>query len=155
MTLFKGLKALIVGDIIHSRVAKTNLAWLEKLEVEVKVSGPTYFADPKYRNVVAFDNLEHYDLLMLLRYQSERHAQDYHLHNEQFHAEWGLTHERYQTLKPKAIILHPGPVNRGVEIAADLVEAPKSRINEQVTNGTYIRAALIWLLLTEWQQGIN
>lgn len=153
---FKNLKALIVGDLRHSRVARTNFVWLQKLGVDVKLTGPEFFYDETYRDyMVRFDNLEHYDVILSLRYQSERHKEDYQVHdNKAFHEKWGLTQARYDSLQKTAIILHPGPVNRGVEIASSLVEAPKSRIHQQVENGTYIRAALIYLLLTKWNKAI-
>ena len=144
---FDNLKVLIIGDIVHSRVAKTNILMMEKLGITVKVTGPKAFADPQYNNITKIDDLSQYDVVMLLRYQKERHGDKHDLNQGVFYKEWGFTKERYQALKPTAIIMHPGPVNRGIEIDSDLVESPKSRIFQQMANGIAIRAALITLLL--------
>ncbi len=142
-------KALIIGDIMNSRVAKTNIMIMEKFGMTVKVTGPEQFADPIYKNITVYseETINQSDIIMLLRYQFERHARKFTLNSEVFRKKWQLTKEKYNNLKPNAIIMHPGPVNRGIEIDGDLVEAPKSRILHQVTNGVYIRAALILELL--------
>lgn len=142
-------RVLIIGDIMHSRVAKTNVMLFESFGIEVRVTGPKEFADPVYNNIVDFkiSTLKDYDVIMLLRYQTERHAERYNLSGDKFSKLWGMNHDKYDMLKETAIIMHPGPVNRGVEIDGDLVESPKSRILQQVENGVHIRAALISLFL--------
>lgn len=150
---FDGLKVAIVGDLAHSRVARSNMELLTQLGATVFFSGPEqwYNADfEKYGDYQPIDQLvDQMDVMMLLRVQHERLTQ---ANNEAFdagtyHQQYGLTVARGAKMKANAIIMHPAPVNRGVELASDLVEAPQSRIFQQMTNGVYIRMAMIAKLL--------
>ncbi|WP_144461434.1 aspartate carbamoyltransferase catalytic subunit [Siminovitchia fortis] len=144
---FEGLKVTIVGDLSHSRVARSNTEALTALGSEVFYSGPSewFEGDPENaQNYVDIDEAIGFsDVLMLLRIQHERHNTMMDLTAEQYHERYGLTPEREERMKPESIIMHPGPVNRGVEIAGSLVESCKSRIFKQMENGVYARMAVI------------
>lgn len=141
---FEGLKVIIVGDIRHSRVAKSNALALKMLGADVKFVAPSIYTDQNVGDFVNFDDvIEEVDVCMLLRVQHERHKGDNLFKKEVYHEAYGLTLERYEKLKDRAIVMHPAPVNRGVEIADELVEAPKSRIFEQMTNGVHMRKAIL------------
>jgi aspartate carbamoyltransferase catalytic subunit len=146
---FEGLKVRIVGDLAHSRVARSNAEILTRLRATVSFSGPTgwYPEDfQRYGELVDLDeNLDDQDILMFLRVQHERiNADDKQAFDvEKYHAAYGLNQSRYDRMKANAIIMHPAPVNRGVEIADELVEAEKSRIFEQMTNGVFARMAIL------------
>lgn len=145
---FEGLKIAIVGDIMHSRVAHTNAKIMQKLGMEVYVSGPEELNDGS-ANYLDFETaVEKMDVIMLLRVQFERHGYQMTLSKEEYHAKYGLTMERVNKMKDNAIIMHPAPFNREVEIASDVVECDKSVIFEQMTNGVYVRMALIDMVLS-------
>ena len=140
---FDGLKCCIIGDISHSRVAHTNIEVMERLGMEVYISGPEEYNDgsAKYMN---FDEaVKSCDVIMLLRVQFERHTEKMSMTKEEYHSRYGLTYERVKQMKENAIITHPAPFNRGVEIADEVVECNKSRIYKQMSNGVYIRMAAI------------
>lgn len=140
----KGLKVVIVGDIKNSRVARSNYNVLTRLGAEVKFVCPEIFKDTTLGEVVNFDDiLENVDVLMMLRVQHERHDGKEKFDKEEYHKNFGLTKERYNKLKKEAIIMHPAPVNRGVEIDSELVESEKSKIFTQMTNGMYMREAIL------------
>lgn len=146
----KGLKVLIVGDIKHSRVAQSNFNLFERFGMEVKICAPAIFRTENERNISEYDStISEYDVLLFLRYQYERHDQSHSIENKEFHKKWGLTTGRYEKLKPSAIVLHPAPVNWGSEISDQLQTAEKLRIFKQITNGVYIRAAIISLILEQ------
>lgn len=136
---FKDLKIAIVGDVKHSRVANSNYEALIKLGAKVELIAPETLSDFKTRKID--DVIEEVDVCMLLRIQLERHQSQYN--NEKYLEHFGLTHTRYNKLKETSIVLHPAPVNRGVEIESELVEADKSRIFTQMENGVYMRMAII------------
>lgn len=136
---FKDLKIAIVGDVKHSRVANSNYEALIKLGAKVELIAPETLSDFKTRKID--DVIEELDVCMLLRIQLERHQSQYN--NEKYLEHFGLTHTRYNKLKETSIVLHPAPVNRGVEIESELVEADKSRIFTQMENGVYMRMAII------------
>ena len=140
---FKGLKCCIVGDISHSRVAHTNIEIMERLGMEVYISGPEEFNDHSAKWIPFDEAIENMDIVMLLRVQFERHKEKMQMTVEEYHEKYGLTYERMQRMKDNAIIMHPAPINRGVEIADEVAECPKSRIYKQMTNGVYIRMAVI------------
>ncbi len=149
---FEGLKVAIVGDISHSRVAKSNMEVLNRLGAQVYFSGPREWYDAKicdsYGQYLPYDDLvDQVDVLMLLRVQHERHDGRETFSKTDYHTHYGLTTERYQRLKESAIIMHPAPVNRDVEIADSLVESPKSRIYQQMQNGVYTRMAILEAIL--------
>ena len=138
-----GLKILIVGDIKHSRVAHTNIDILERLGNEVLLTGPPAFQEEGLFFVNFDEYIAQVDVVMLLRIQFERHQEQSGLNYETYLEEYGLSKARYARLKPEAIILHPAPFNRGLEIDTALVESEKSRIFEQMTNGLYLRMAVL------------
>ena len=147
---FKDLKIAIVGDITNSRVAKSNMELLNKLGAQVYFSGPSYWYDSKYDQYGQFEELDELvdqmDVMMLLRVQHERHAGDPNeaqFDAKQYHEEFGINQKRYDQMKDDAIIMHPGPINRGVELASELVEAPKCRFVRQMENGVFMRMAMI------------
>ena len=140
---FEGLKCCIVGDISHSRVAHTNIEIMERLGMEVYISGPEEFNDHSAKWIPFDEAVETMDIVMLLRVQFERHKEKMKMTVEEYHEKYGLTVERMNKMKENAIIMHPAPINRGVEIADEVAECPKSRIYKQMTNGVYIRMAVI------------
>ena len=144
---FKGLKCCIVGDIAHSRVAHTNIEIMERLGMEVYISGPEEYNDGSAKYLSLDDAIKTCDVIMLLRVQFERHSQDMSISKEQYHQMFGLTMEKVNNMKENAIIMHPAPFNRGVEIADEVVECSKSRIYKQMSNGVYVRMAAISMVL--------
>ena len=144
---FEGLKCCIIGDISHSRVAHTNITVMQQLGMDVYVSGPEEFNDNSAPYLTIDEAIKTCDVIMLLRVQFERHSENMSMTNEEYHKEFGLTLERVSKMKENAIIMHPAPVNRGVEIASDVVECEKSRIFKQMTNGVYVRMAVISMVL--------
>lgn len=141
----EGLKVAIVGDVKHSRVAHTNYEVMRRLGMEAVVSGPEEYLDPGYETE-AFDTaVATADVVMMLRIQFERHAGGEDISREAYNARYGLSSERVRTMRSHAIIMHPAPVNRGVEIADEVIECERSRIFKQMENGVFIRmAALHW-----------
>lgn len=145
---FKGLKIGIVGDVKHSRVANSNAEVLRKLGAKVYFSGPEkWFDEGAIINgtYLSIDQLlKEVDVLMLLRIQHERHDEEKGKFNvEKYHKKFGLTKDREKKMKKNAIIMHPAPINRGVEIDTDLVESSKSRIFKQMENGVFARMAIL------------
>ncbi len=144
---FKGLKIGIVGDVKHSRVANSNASALRKLGAKVYFSGPeSWFDEGTLINgtYLGIDQLVNsVDVVMLLRIQHERHDERMKMTTEKYHKKFGLTPEREKEMKKKAIIMHPAPVNRGVEIDSTLVECSRSRIFKQMENGVYSRMAIL------------
>jgi len=149
-----GLKVAIVGDIAHSRVARSNMIGLKKMGATVAVAGPpsmlcvglaeTYGVEVYTRPEPA---LEGADAVMMLRIQLERQSGALFPGAREYARVYGLNRERMKLAKPEAIILHPGPVNQGVEITPDLYEDEHSVILPQVTNGVAVRMALLYLLI--------
>ncbi len=146
---FEGLKAVIVGDIKHSRVAHTNIEVMERLGMTVYTSGPEEYKEEGYNFVNLDEIIDKVDVVMLLRVQHERHENSMIETQEEYHKLHGLNIERVMKMKDNAIIMHPAPFNRGVEIADDVVECEKSRIFKQIQNGVYVRMALIYMALEE------
>lgn len=144
---FEGLKIVIVGDIAHSRVAHTNIKVMQRLGMEVYTSGPEEYKEEGYDYVELDNILDKVDVVMLLRVQHERHESQMQETVEQYHELHGLTMERVEKMKENAIIMHPAPFNRNVEIANEVVECSKARIFKQVQNGVYVRMALIHMAL--------
>ena len=140
---FEGLKCCIVGDISHSRVAHTNIEVMRRLGMEVYISGPKEFDDASAEWVDFDEAVKTMDVIMLLRVQFERHQEKMKMTVAEYHEKYGMTVERVNNMKEKAIIMHPAPINRGVEIASEVAECEKSRIYKQMTNGVYIRMAVI------------
>ena len=140
---FEGLKCCIVGDILHSRVAHTNIEVMQRLGMDVYISGPEEFNDNSCKFIPFEEAIKEMDVIMLLRVQFERHTEGMKLSVEDYHKQYGLTMDKVNQMKENAIIMHPAPVNRGVEIADDVVECEKRRIFPQMRNGVYIRMAVI------------
>ncbi|MFQ3545816.1 aspartate carbamoyltransferase catalytic subunit [Halobacillus rhizosphaerae] len=146
---FEGLKVVIAGDIKHSRVARSNAYALARLGADVYfVAKPEWRDDTISEDYISIDEaVDMCDVLMLLRIQHERHEGV--CKTTQYLEDYGLTIEREARMRKESIILHPAPVNRGVEIEESLVESSKSRIFRQMTNGVTVRMALIRHLLEE------
>lgn len=145
-----GLTIAIVGDIKHSRVARSNYHTLTRLGATVVFVGPETFKAADLGEMVDFDQvLPELDVCMLLRLQHERHVGTRLSDVTSYHDAFGLTEKRYGMLKETAIVMHPGPVNRGAEIASHLVEADKSVIFEQMTNGMFMRQAILELVIAK------
>lgn len=149
---FKNLNVTIVGDIKYSRVAHSNAKALRRLGANVSLSAPPVFQEDSgdWNNISIDEAVKWSDVLMLLRVQHERHPDKMKKNMTSYLEKYGLTIEREKRMKKHAIILHPAPVNRGVEIDTELVECSKSRIFKQMNNGVYIRMAIITKLLKEW-----
>lgn len=139
---FKGLKIVICGDIKHSRVARTNYQIMTKLGMDVKFVGPKEYESDYGKFVLIDDVIDKVDIVMLLRVQRERHETGNEVtgYNQKF----GMNNERLMKMKNEAIIMHPAPFNRGVELTDEIVECEKSRIFKQSENGVYIRMGVIY-----------
>ncbi|HKL94181.1 MAG TPA: aspartate carbamoyltransferase catalytic subunit [Clostridia bacterium] len=144
---FDGLKVCIVGDVSHSRVAHGNAEVMRRLGMEVFISGPEEFADTTAPYLTMDEAVAKCDVINLLRVQFERHQESMKITKEDYHREYGLTVEREAAMKENAIIIHPAPINRGVEIASEIAECKKARIFKQMTNGVFVRMAVITMVL--------
>ncbi len=151
---FVGLQVLIVGDIRHSRVARSQVTGYAALGAEVTLVAPATLLPPSLEGWPVAgvshrldDVLEKADVVSLLRVQSERGSGAFVPTLREYTAGFGLTARRAALLQPEAVILHPGPIVRGVEIASDVAELPSSLITEQVSNGVAVRMAVLFLLL--------
>ena len=147
-----GLDVAIVGDILHSRVAKSNIYALKKLGANVRVIGPPTLV-PAYIGELGVEiftdmkkGLKDVDIVMMLRIQIERQGKGFFPTSEEYFRNWGLTSERLSKAKKDAVVMHPGPMNRGVEISSDVADGRRSVILEQVTNGLAVRMAVLYLL---------
>lgn len=140
---FVGLTVAIVGDIRHSRVAHSNADALTKLGANVIFSGPKEWQDNLVNFLPMDEAVRTADVVMMLRIQHERHADKIGWTVNEYHEKHGLTIEREKTMKSTSIIMHPAPVNRGVEIAGELVECERSRIFKQMENGVAVRMAVL------------
>ncbi|WJP98597.1 aspartate carbamoyltransferase catalytic subunit [Macrococcus bovicus] len=151
---FEGLNVLICGDILNSRVARSNQEALTRLGAKVRFAAPDYWQDKTIdaEYVKIDDVIEELDVCMLLRVQHERHNGGKTFEEAHYHHEFGLTGERYNRMKDTAIVMHPAPVNRGVEIESQLVEASKSRIFRQMENGVYTRMSILSHILKKGEK---
>lgn len=138
-----GINVLICGDVAHSRVAASDKEALERFHANVRFAGPKEWEREGYPFSDFDESIEWADVVMMLRIQKERGATLESLNDEDYLAKYGLTKERYSHMKDHAIIMHPAPVNRGVEIDTDLVESEKSRIFKQMHNGMLVRKAML------------
>ncbi|MDR0435096.1 MAG: aspartate carbamoyltransferase catalytic subunit, partial [Gracilibacteraceae bacterium] len=149
----EGRKILIVGDVLHSRVARSNAIGLTKLGAEVVLIGPPTLLPPEmaYLGVrLSYDldrELAGADAVMALRLQLERQRSGLFPSLREYNRLYGLTRERLARAAADCLILHPGPMNRGVEIMSDVADSPRSLVETQVTNGVAVRMALIYLLI--------
>ncbi|MDX2475220.1 MAG: aspartate carbamoyltransferase catalytic subunit [Candidatus Krumholzibacteria bacterium] len=148
----RGKKVTIIGDITHSRVARSNLWGLVKLGAEVTLCGPPTMIPgglDKLGAKIEY-NLEKAvadaDVLNVLRIQLERHSSKSFPGNREYHRMYGITEDVVRKLKPEAFVMHPGPMNRDVEIASEVADGPRQVILDQVANGVAVRMALIYLL---------
>ena len=145
---FEGLKIALVGDIAHSRVAHGNAEVMRRLGMKVYVSGPQEFVGDNTAEYMDLDKaVATCDVINLLRVQFERHEESMKMTKEEYHEKYGMTVERVAKMKHRAIIMHPAPINRGIEIASEVAECDKSRIYKQMENGVYVRMAVITLAL--------
>ena len=148
----EGLKVAIVGDLLHSRVLRSNVLLLTKLGAEVWVSGPPTLVPRGIQQlgVKVSTSVEaaiaDADVIMMLRIQQERMQGAYFPSLREYFQLFGMTRERVRLARPDVIIMHPGPMNRGVEIASDVADGPHSVILEQVANGVAVRMAVLYLL---------
>jgi aspartate carbamoyltransferase catalytic subunit len=148
-----GLRVAIIGDILHSRVARSNMIGLGKMGAEVRVAGPPSMMPPGLESygVKSFYRpepaLEGADVVMMLRIQLERQKGQLFPGVREYARLYGLNRERVALAAPEAIIMHPGPINRGVEISPEVADGPQAVILDQVTNGVAVRMALLYLLI--------
>ncbi len=146
----QGLEVAIVGDILFSRVARSNIYLLTKLGAKVTLVGPSTLVPQKFETLGVRvthhidDILETADVINLLRIQHERQHKEYFPGLGEYVTLFGLTKERVARLKPKCLIMHPGPMNRGVEIDSEGADGARSVILEQVTNGLAVRMAVLY-----------
>ena len=147
-----GLRVAIIGDIEHSRVVRSNIHLLTKMGAQVVVGGPRTLMPPDIERMgveVAHtleDSIRDADVVMMLRIQLERQGRMSFPSIKEYFRLFGLTRERLKAAKEDAIVMHPGPMNRGVEIASDVADGPVSVILEQVTHGVSVRMAILYLL---------
>ncbi len=148
----EGLKVAIVGDIAHSRVARSNIYAMRSLGMRVTVCGPPTLLPVGIEGLgveatsVMEEAVAGVDVIMMLRVQFERMGMAYFPSLREYSRFWCLTSDRLSLAKPDVLIMHPGPINRGVEIAHEVADGPHSVILEQVTNGVAVRMALLYLL---------
>jgi aspartate carbamoyltransferase catalytic subunit len=149
----EGLKVVITGDISHSRVARSNIIGLTKMGAEVTVSGPPTMIPPGIEDFgvqVVHDPAEAVkgkDVVMMLRIQLERQSKALFPGLREYAVFFGLNREVLKQAKKDVIVMHPGPINRGVEITDDVADGPNSVILDQVTNGVAVRMAVMYLLM--------
>lgn len=149
----EGLRVAIIGDVLHSRVARSLTFGLAKMGAEVTLVGPPTLIPPEapaWGAEVSYDIdgvLPKLDVCYMLRVQRERQRQQYFPSVREYSRLFGLTRERVKTLPEGTLIMHPGPMNRGVEIESDVADLPQSVIEEQVTNGIAVRMSLLYLML--------
>jgi aspartate carbamoyltransferase catalytic subunit len=149
-----GLSVAIIGDILHSRVARSNIHLLTKLGAKVRVAGPGTLVPEDFRhlvekNLLVAPNIEEAiegaDVVMILRIQRERQDSAYFPTLREYAIHYGLTNERLDLAKKDAIVLHPGPMNRGIEISSDVADSSRSLILDQVKYGVAVRMAVLYL----------
>ena len=150
----EGLEIAIVGDILHSRVARSNIHLLTKLGAKVRVAGPGTLVPSAFQYLVETglevctnveDAIGDADVVMILRIQRERQDSAYFPTLREYSIHYGLTNERLDRAKKDAIVLHPGPMNRGIEIASDVADSSRSLILDQVKYGVAVRMAVLYL----------
>ena len=152
--VFRGLRVAIVGDVAHSRVARSNVLAFAALGADVTLVAPPTLLPPSlvgWPVAVSHDLdsvLAHVDVVYLLRIQRERTSEALLPSLREYTARYGLTRDRARLLRPDAVVMHPGPMNRGVEIAAEVADLPSSVVTRQVANGVAVRMAVLFLLLS-------
>lgn len=152
---FAGLKVAIIGDVLHSRVARSNIYLLTKLGAKVSIAGPGTLVPAEFVDVV--ENgleiektiegaIEDADVVMILRIQRERQDAAFFPSVREYAVHFGLKPKHLERAAPDAIVMHPGPINRGIEIASEIADGGRSLILDQVTNGVAVRMAVLYLL---------
>jgi len=150
-----GLKVAIIGDVLHSRVARSNIYLLSKLGASVSVAGPGTLVPPEFAELIdqgvrverkIEDALVDADVVMILRVQRERQTDAFVPSMREYAVHYGLHLRHLSLAAPDAIAMHPGPMNRGIEIASEIADGGRSLILEQVTNGVAVRMAVLYLL---------
>ncbi len=151
----EGLKVAIIGDVLHSRVARSNIYLLTKLGATVTVAGPGTLVPPEFVELVdnglrvekrIDDAIDGADVVMILRIQRERQDSVFLPSMREYAVHYGLQPKHLERAAPDAIVMHPGPINRGVEIASEIADGSRSLILDQVSNGVAVRMAVLYLL---------
>jgi aspartate carbamoyltransferase catalytic subunit len=152
----EGLNVAILGDILHSRVARSNTHLLTKLGARVRLAGPGTLAPPEFASLVESGDvkianrveeaIEGADVVMVLRIQRERQTAAFFPSLREYAVHYGLNRKRLDAARADAIVMHPGPMNRGIEIASDVADSARSLILDQVANGLAVRMAVLYLL---------
>ena len=150
-----GLKVAILGDILHSRVARSNIYLLTKLGATVSIAGPGTLVPEEFIDLVEQglriekrleDAIEGADVVMILRIQRERQDAAFFPSMREYAVHYGLQQKHLERAAPEAIVMHPGPINRGIEISSEIADGSRSLILDQVTNGVAVRMAVLYLL---------
>jgi aspartate carbamoyltransferase catalytic subunit len=150
-----GLQVAIIGDILHSRVARSNIHLLTKLGASVRIAGPGTMIPPEFSELVdqglkiersVEGAVEGADVVMILRIQRERQDAAFFPSLREYAVHYGLHADHLDRAAPEAIVMHPGPMNRGIEISSELADGARSLILDQVTNGVAVRMAVLYLL---------
>ncbi|HET6669985.1 MAG TPA: aspartate carbamoyltransferase catalytic subunit [Pyrinomonadaceae bacterium] len=151
----EGLNVAIIGDILHSRVARSNIYLLTKLGASVRVAGPGTLVPPDFGDLVEKglhverkieDAIDGADVVMILRIQRERQDAAFFPSMREYAVHYGLHAEHLERATTEAIVMHPGPMNRGIEISSEIADGSRSLILDQVTNGVAVRMAVLYLL---------
>lgn len=148
---FSDIEVALVGDILHSRVAKSNIYCLKKLGVKVRLIGPpTLLPSVEREGISVFydmdEGLKGVDVIMMLRVQTERQGKGFFPSTQEYSRYWGLDMRRLKLAGKDAIVMHPGPLNRGIEITSEVADSPQSVILDQIANGIAVRMAIMYLL---------
>jgi len=156
-----GLKVAIVGDILHSRVARSNIWGLNKMGAKVYVIGPATLIPPRIEDmgVKVYYDLDdiigELDVINVLRIQMERQKENLFPSLREYNEIFGITEERLKRAKEDLLVMHPGPMNRGIEISSSVADSSRSAITEQVTNGVAVRMAVLYLLAGGDSRGVR
>ncbi len=156
-----GLKVGIVGDILHSRVARSNIWGLNKMGAKVYVVGPATLIPPRIEQMgvkIFYDLdeiIDELDVINILRIQMERQKENLFPSLREYNEIFGITDERLKRAKKDLLVMHPGPMNRGIEISSSVADSPRSVITEQVTNGIAVRMAVLYLLAGGDSRGVK
>jgi aspartate carbamoyltransferase catalytic subunit len=151
-----GLEVAIIGDILHSRVARSNIHLLTKLGANIRIAGPGTLVPKEFGELVEHgirihsrieDAIEGADVVMILRIQRERQDAAFFPSMREYAVHYGLHRNHLERAAPDAIVMHPGPMNRGIEISSDVADGASSLILDQVTNGLAVRMAVLYLLV--------
>ena len=151
----EGLKVAIIGDILHSRVARSNIYLLSKLGARISIAGPGTLVPPEFAGVIQQgvrlerrieDAIVDADVVMILRVQRERQTDAFFPSLREYAVHYGLQLNHLELAASDAIVMHPGPMNRGIEISSEIADGGRSLILDQVTNGVAVRMAVLYLL---------